>query len=131
MNSISCLLRFSIVIPDFKSHNIFMSATVYSMVTINGCKELSIKSPQDEQWRRISLHCLYTAIFLFYYSTTVCSLNINKQNLNIADETLIDYSFLNRYHYTKSNNYLKRRYRICHWIPMFIGTLCMNVEINC
>ena len=49
MNSISCLLRFSIVIPDFKSHNIFMSAIVYSMVTINGCKELSIKSPQDEQ----------------------------------------------------------------------------------
>ncbi len=39
-------------------------------------------------------------------------------------ETLTDYSFLSRYHYTKSKNYLKRRYRIRHWIPMFIGTPC-------
>ena len=44
--------------------------------------------------------------------------------MNIADETLIEYSFLSRYHYTKSKNYLKRRYRIRHWIPMFIGTPC-------
>ena len=36
----------------------------------------------------------------------------HKQNVNIADETLTDYSFLSRYHYTKSKNYLKRRYRI-------------------
>ena len=34
--------------------------------------------------------------------------------VNIADETLTDYSFLSRYHYTKSKNYLKRRYRIRH-----------------
>ena len=26
--------------------------------------------------------------------TTVCSQNINKQNVNIADETLTDYRFL-------------------------------------
>ena len=38
--------------------------------------------------------------------------NINKQNANIADETLTDYSFLIRYHYTKSKNYLKRRDQI-------------------
>ena len=31
---------------------------------------------------------------------------------HIADETLTDYSFLSRY--TKSKNYLKRRYRIRH-----------------
>ena len=62
--------------------------------------------------------------FLVLLSTTVCSQNINKQNVNIADETLTDYSFLRRYHYTKSKNYLKRRYRIRHWIPMFIGTPC-------
>ena len=36
--------------------------------------------------------------------------NINKQNVNIADKTLTDYSFLSRNHYTKSKNYLKRRY---------------------
>ena len=61
--------------------------------------------------------------FLVLLSTTVCSQNINKQNENIADETLTDYSFLS---YTKSKNYLKRRYRISHWIPMFIGTPCMT-----
>jgi len=32
--------------------------------------------------------------FLDLLSTTVCSLNINKQNVNISDETLTDYSFL-------------------------------------
>ena len=44
--------------------------------------------------------------FLILLSTTVYSQNINKQNVNIADETLTDYSFLSRYHYTKSKNYL-------------------------
>jgi len=57
--------------------------------------------------------------------TTVCSQNMSKQTVNIADETLTDYSFLSRYHYTKSKNYLKRRYQIRHWIPMFIGTPCI------
>ena len=63
--------------------------------------------------------------FLVLLSTTVCSQNINKQNVNIADETLTDYNFLSRYHDTKSKNYLKRRYRIRHWIPMFFGTPCI------
>ena len=62
--------------------------------------------------------------FLVLLSTTVCSLNINKQIVNIEDENLTDYSFLSRYHYTNSKNYLRRRYRIRHWIPMFIGTPC-------
>ena len=35
--------------------------------------------------------------FLVLLSTTVCSQNINKQNVNIADETLTDYSFLSLY----------------------------------
>ena len=52
--------------------------------------------------------------FLVLLSTTVCSQNINKQNVNIADETLTDYSILRRYHYTKLKHYLKRRYRIRH-----------------
>ena len=68
--------------------------------------------------------------FLILQSTTVCSQNINKQNVNIADETLTDYSFFSRYHYTKSKNNLKRRYRIRHWIPMFIGTLCIY-QLSC
>ena len=42
--------------------------------------------------------------------TTACSQNINKQNVNIADETLTDYSFLSSITFTKSKNNLKRRY---------------------
>ena len=57
------------------------------------------------------------------------SRHINNQNENIADETLIDYSILRRYHYTKSKNYFKRWYRIRHWIPMFIGTPCTIVGL--
>ena len=68
----------------------------------------------------------------FLVLLTVCSQiqNINKQNVNIADKTLTDYSFLSRYHYSKSKNYLKIRYRIRHWIPMFIGTPCRMPRTN-
>ena len=45
--------------------------------------------------------------------------------MNIADITLTEYSFLIRYHYTKSKNYMQRRYWIRYWIPMFIGTPCI------
>ena len=48
-NSRSSLLRISIVIPDFKSHNIIMSARVYLMKRVKGCKDVSMMSPQDEQ----------------------------------------------------------------------------------
>ena len=43
--------------------------------------------------------------FLVLLSATVYAVKTNKQNVNIADETLTDYSFLRRYHYTKSKNY--------------------------
>ena len=125
-NSISSLLWISIAIPNFKCHNSIMSARVYFIKRIKDCKDVCIMSPQDEQWRRTSVYCN----FLVLLSTTVCSQNINKQNVNIADETLTDYSFLSRYHYTKSKNYLKRRYRIRHWIPMFIGTPCTTHGIK-
>ena len=75
----------------------------------------------------LSLHYilgLYNCNFLVLLSTTICSQYINKRIVNIADENLSDYSFLSRNHYTKLKNYLKRRYRIRHWIPMFIGTPC-------
>ena len=65
-NSISSLLWISILIPSFISHNIVMSARVYFMKTVNGCKDVSRMSSQDEQWRRTSLLCLYIVIFLFY-----------------------------------------------------------------
>ena len=65
-NCISYLLWISIVIPNFKSHNIIMSARVYFLKRVKDCKDVSIMSLQDEQWRRTSLLCLYTEIFLFY-----------------------------------------------------------------
>jgi len=52
--------------------------------------------------------------FLVLLSTTVCSQNINKQIVNIADENITDHKYLSMYHYTKSKNHLKRRYRIRH-----------------
>ena len=124
-NSISSLLWISIVIPNLKRHTT-MSDRVYFMKTVNGCKDVFKMSPQDEQWRRTSLLCFVYCNFLVLRSTTVCSQNINKQIVNIIDENLTDYSFLSRYHYTKSKNYLKRRYRIRHWIPMFIETPCIT-----
>ena len=39
----------NIVIPNFKSHNIIMSANVYFMKRVKECKDVSITSPQDEQ----------------------------------------------------------------------------------
>ena len=71
-----------------------MSARVYFMKTVNGCKELPTMSPLDEQYRRTSLLCLYTVIFLFYWVHTRMQLKHKKQIVNIADENLTDYSFL-------------------------------------
>ena len=124
-NSITSLLWIRIVIPNFKRHNIIMSTKVYFMKTVNGCKYVSLMSPQDEQRRR-RFTLFVCCNFLVLLRTTVCSQNINKQNVNTADETLTNYSFLSRYHHTKSKNYLKRRYRIRHWIPMFFGTPCIS-----
>ena len=87
-----------------------MSARVNFMKTVNSCKDVSIMSMQKTDKFTVFVYCN----FLILLSTTVCSQNINKQNVNIEDETLTDYSFLSRYHFTKSKNYIKRRYRIRH-----------------
>ena len=42
-------LWISIVIPNFKSQNIILSARVYLMKSVKDCKNVSIMSPQDEQ----------------------------------------------------------------------------------
>ena len=57
------------------------------MKTVNGCKDVSIMSLQDGQ-----VYSIVYCNFLVFLSTTVCSRNINKQNVNIADETLTDYT---------------------------------------
>ena len=76
---------------------------------------------EDGQVYSVSVYCNFLVLLI----TIICSQNINKQNGNIADESLADYSFLSWYLYSKSKNYLKRRYRIRHRIPMFIGTPCI------
>ena len=65
----------------------------------------------EEDGQVYSVSILQFSCFTKY---TVCSQNINKQNVNYADEALTDFSFLSRYHFTKSKNYFKRRYRILH-----------------
>ena len=41
--------HFDLVVPNFKSLNIIVSARVYFMKRVNGCKDVFIMSPQDEQ----------------------------------------------------------------------------------
>ena len=64
-----------------------MSARVYFMKRVKDCKYVSIMSPHDEQCRRTSLLCILQ-FSCFILSTTVCSQNINKQNVNIAEKLL-------------------------------------------
>ena len=87
-----------------------MSARVYFMKRVTDFKDVSIMSPEENS----EVYSVCILQFSRFTKDNVCSQNINKQNVNIADETLTDYSFLSRYHYTKSKNYLKRRYRILH-----------------
>ena len=64
-----------------------------------------------------SVHCNFLVLL---GSTTVCSQNINKQNVIIADETLTNYSLLSRYHYTKSKNYFKDDIEFVTEIPCLL-----------
>ena len=48
-NLISSLLLISSEIPNFKSHNIIMSARVYFLKRVKDCKDVSIMYPLDEQ----------------------------------------------------------------------------------
>ena len=77
-NSRSSLLRFSIVIPDLESNSIIMSARVYFMKKVNGCKDVSVMSLQDEQWKRASLLYMSTYNVLVLLGTTVMK-SKNKQ----------------------------------------------------
>ena len=80
-----------------------MSARAYFMKRVKYCKD-------ESGVYYVSARCIlktdkFTLFDMFVYcnclvllSTTVSSQNINKQIVNIADETLTDYSFLSRYH---------------------------------
>ena len=125
-NSISSLLWISIVIPNFRSHNIIISARVYCMKRVKDCKDESGVYYVSTRWTVITdkftlfVYCNFHVLL----STTVCSQNINKL-WTLQTKLLTDNSFLSRYFYTKSKNYFKRRYRIRHWIPRFFGTPCI------
>ena len=57
------------------------------MKTVNGCKDVSkicIRMMNSEDIQIYSVYCN----FIVLLSTTVCSQNINKQNVNIADKLL-------------------------------------------
>ena len=90
------------------------------MKRVKDCKNVSIMSPQDEQWGRTSL--LYR-ILQFSCFTKYTRMQSKHKQTKCENSRRNYYSFLSRYHCTKSRNYLKRRYRIRHLIPMFIGMI--------
>ena len=63
-----------------------MSARVYFMKRVKDCKDASIRWTVKTDKFTLFVY----RNFLILLSTTVCSQNINKQNVNIADETLTD-----------------------------------------
>ena len=70
-----------------------MPARVYFMKTVNGYKDVSIMiNREDGQFYSVCI--LQFSCFTKYAVKTY----INKQNVNKADETLTDYSYLSRYH---------------------------------
>ena len=76
-----------------------MSARVYFMKTVNGCKERCVYNVLSNRTVKMDKFTLFVYCnFLVLLCTTVSSQNINKQIVNIADENLTDYSFLSRYH---------------------------------
>ena len=65
-----------------------MSARVYFMKTVNGCKNVfKVFARWTVKMDKFTLFVYFS--FLVLLSTTVCSQNINKQIVNIADENLI------------------------------------------
>ena len=61
-----------------------MSARVNLMKTVNGCKDVSIMSPQDEQRGQVYSVIVYCN-FLDLLSTSMQSKHIYKQIVNLAD----------------------------------------------
>ena len=78
-----------------------MSARVYLMKRVKDCKDVSIMSPQVNSEEVYSVCILQFSCFTKYNRMQS---KHKQKNVNIADETLTDYSFLSRYHYTKSKN---------------------------
>ena len=119
-NWISSLLWVSILLPNFKSHNSVMSARIYFMIRVKDCKDVSIMSPQDEQWRLTSLLCILQFSCFTKYNRMQSKHKQTKCKHSRRNSYRL-YSFLSRHHYTKSKNYWKRRYRIDAESPCLFG----------
>ena len=68
-----------------------MSARVYYIKRVKVCKDVSIMSRWTVKTDKFTL--FVDCNFLVLLSATVCSQNINKQNVNIADELLQNTAF--------------------------------------
>jgi len=70
------------------------------MKTVNGCKDVSIClcKMKSEDRHVYSFRLLLFSCFI--KENRMHGQNKNKQIINKADETLTDYRFLSRYHYT-------------------------------
>ena len=92
------------------------------MKTVNGCKDVSVMSPQDRTAKTYKFTLfVYNCNFLVLLSPTVCSQNINKQIVNIAEENLTDFTII--------KELFKKA--ISKSSFMFIGTPCMiNTTFN-
>ena len=72
------------VIPNFKSLNNIMSAKVYFMKRVKDCKRCVYNVSARRTVKTDKFTLFVYCNFLVLLSTTVCSLNINKQNVKIA-----------------------------------------------
>ena len=85
------------------------------MKRVRNCKDVSIMSPHimnSEDGQVYSVCKLEFSCFTKYNRMQSKQKPTNCEHS--MDENLTDYSFLSRYYYTQSKNYLKRRYRIRH-----------------
>ena len=111
------------LIPNFKSLNIIMSARIYFMKRVIDWKDVLLPQDNSEDRQVYSVCILQFSCFTKYIRMQ----SKHKQtNCEHSRRKTLKECFLSRYHYTKSKNYFKRRCRIRHWIPMFIGTLYLN-----
>ena len=111
-NSRSSMLRIQIVIPVLKAILLFYEYD-------NGWKivwYLSARWTVKTDKFTLFVFCN----FLVLLSTPLCSQNMIKQIVNIADENLTDYSFLSRYYFTKSKNILKEFIKIFTQFPCLL-----------
>ena len=102
-----------------------MSARVYFMKMVKDCKDVSLylRKMNSEDG---PLLCFHTRIFLFFFWAPPYDALQTLKNSKLLQTKILRITAFSVDHYTKSKNYLKRRYWIRYWIPMFIGTPCTD-----